>query len=103
MAIISLCGQLNDRFSFLAELSPPVVYDRNLVARRPDGISHRGFEMPCKRNVLVRASGPPEKQNIWTDAEKSKPNEQKQREKLELNERLPAEFAKTFAVKTTIV
>lgn len=38
-----------------------------------------------------------------SDAEKSKPNEQKQREKLELNERLPAELVKTFAVKTTIV
>jgi len=32
-----------------------------------------------KRNVLVRASGPTEKQNIWTNVEKSKPNEQKQR------------------------
>lgn len=101
MAIISLCGQLNDRFSFLAELSPPVVYDRNQVARRPEYLT---VVLKCRaRNVLVRASGPPEKQNIWTDAEKSKPNEQKQREKLELNERLPAEFAKTFAVKTTIV
>jgi len=45
--------------------------------------------LKCRaRNVLVRASEPTEKQNIWTDAEKSKPNEQKQREKLELNERL---------------
>lgn len=45
----------------------------------------------------------PKKQNIWTNVEKSKPNEQKRREKLELNERLSAELAKTFAVKTTIV
>lgn len=43
------------------------------------------------------------KQNIWISVEKSKPNEQKRREKLELNERLSAELAKTFAVKTTIV
>lgn len=34
-----------------------------------------------KRYVLVRASGRTEKQNIWTNVEKSKPNEQKQREK----------------------
>lgn len=102
MAIISLRGRLNDRFSFLVKLSLSVVYDRNQVAERPDGIFHRGLK--CRaRNVLVRANGPTEKQNIWTDAEKSKPNEQKQREKLELNERLPAEFAETFAVKTTIV
>lgn len=59
--------------------------------------------MPCKERARSCASGPTEKQNIWTGVEKFKPNEQKQREKLELNERLPAEFAKTFAVKTTIV
>lgn len=71
MAIISLRGRLNDRFSFLAKLSLLVVYDRNQVAWR--NISPR-FKMPC-------TSGPTEKQNIWTDAEKSKPNEQKQRGK----------------------
>lgn len=102
IAIISLRGRLNDRFSFLAKLSPPVVYDRNQVAGRPDGIFRRGLKCRAKY-VFVRASGPTKKQNIWTDAEKSKLNEQKQQEKLELNERLPAEFAKTFPVKTTIV
>lgn len=52
--------------------------------------------MPC-------TSGPTEKQNIWTDAESPNRMNKSSAEKLELNERLPAEFAETFAVKTTIV